>query len=608
MSLIDKIKNIKDSYEINKSDDIKPHLLRLKIGGSYETTLMLLIITFGFWFNTIYINFKSTYYSVSSHVVMFITALLCVNIIRNNYQKQALRSKINFISSKIPYEDKKEMFLKDGITMGYTTDNAFKINIPYDYLLKHAIILGSTGAGKTVLMRSIMLQNIAKGGGAIFIDGKMDYDDLQGFYDLLYSIGRHEDLYVISPGNPELSNTYNPVLNGDPQEIASRVISLLPQDARAEFYRNEGYKALETIIAAALKIADAVNMHDLAIMMSNEEALLKMEKDLYTKYPNDPVTLQFSLYLDGYREKDREGNYKINTSRLKANISGTAAKPYVFGNGLFGEVTGSYDPDVNLLDCIMNNKIVYVLLPTMNKPDAAKEFGKIFMSDFRTVVGWLQQDSKKRPKIPYLVIMDEAGGYANENWDTLFQQCRSARISLFFSAQSTANLKEVSPAFYTKITENTITSIFMKMKSKDGCQDVADLIGQQWSTVYSQSVSKGDNTSGSTKAITESSQGESDNIGYSESQQLTDIVLPKDIRALSTGEAIIFYDGRLLFHVKTPYLSANKSKKFAINKRPKYNNKIVGLNMRKLLPSLLKSSSGMQGYTYGKRATYTQKR
>jgi type IV secretory pathway TraG/TraD family ATPase VirD4 len=179
---------------------------------------------------------------------------------------------------------------------------------------------------------------------------------------------------------------------------------------------------------------------------------------------------------------------------------------------------------------------------------------------------------------------------------------------LFFSAQSTANLKEVSPAFYTKITENTITSIFMKMKSKDGCQDVADLIGQQWSTVYSQSVSKGDNTSGSTKAITESSQGESDNIGYSESQQLTDIVLPKDIRALSTGEAIIFYDGRLLFHVKTPYLSANKSKKFVINKRPKYNNKIVGLNMRKLLPSLLKSSSGMQGYTYGKRATYTQKR
>jgi type IV secretory pathway TraG/TraD family ATPase VirD4 len=578
--------------------------MKLKIGGQFETVLLILLTIFGFAYNGIYIHIGETYWSISSYIILIISTLLFVSIIRHNYRKQALKSKINFISSKIPYEDRKEMAFKDGITIGYTTDKALKIAIPYDYLLKHAIILGSTGSGKTTLMRSLMLQNIANGGGAFFIDGKMDYADLQEFYNLLYSIGRHEDLYVISPGNPELSNTYNPVLNGDPQEIASRVISLLPQDARAEFYRNEGYKALETIIAAALKVADAVNMHDLAIMMSNEEALLKMEKDLNSKYPNDPVTMQFSLYLDGYREKDREGNYKINTARLKANISGTAAKPYVFGNGLFGEVTGSYDPDVNLLDCITNNKIVYVLLPTMNKPDAAKEFGKIFMSDFRTVVGWLQQDVKKRPKVPFMVIMDEAGGYANENWDTLFQQCRSARISLFFSAQSTANLKEVSPAFYTKITENTITSIFMKMKSKEGCQDVADLIGQQYSTVYSQTLTKGDNKSGSTKSISESSQGESDNIGYSESQQLTDIVLPKDIRALSTGEAIVFYDGRLIFHVKTPYLVSNKSKKFALNKRAKYKDKVVGLNMKKLLPALLKNSGGAPNYSYGKRAQY----
>ena len=44
-------------------------------------------------------------------------------------------------------------------------------------------------------------------------------DNAQEFYDLLYSIGRQEDLYVISPSNSELSNTYNPVLNRDHKKL-----------------------------------------------------------------------------------------------------------------------------------------------------------------------------------------------------------------------------------------------------------------------------------------------------------------------------------------------------------------------------------------------------
>lgn len=567
------------------------NIFKLKIGGTFETILMLCTIIFGFIFPGIWVKLFGAKYDISSYIVCISSALFTYTIIKSNYNQYAIPSKVKFVSSKLPDEDRKEMYEKVGIKLGYTTDHAIKIKIPYETFLKHTIVLGATGSGKTTFLKSVAFQNISNGGGVLFIDGKMDYDDFQDFYDLCYSIGRADDVYVISPGNPRLSNTYNPVLNGDPQEIASRVISLLPQDARAEFYRNEGYKALETIIAAALKVSDAINMHDLAIMMSNEEALLKMERDLMELFPDDAITNQFRLYLDGYREKDKTGNYKINTTRLKANISGTAAKPYVFGTGLFGEVTSDYDPDVNLLDCIQNGKIVFVMLPTMNKPDAAKEFGKILMSDFRTVVGWLQQDITKRPKVPFMVIMDEAGGYANENWDTLFQQSRSARIALFFSAQSTANLKEVSPSFYTKITENTITSIFMKMKSREGCEDVSELIGQQWTTLYSQNLGKGDSASGSTKSVTESSHGDSENEGYTESRQLANIVLPRDIRSLSTGEAIVFYDGRLVFHIKTPFLESNRKKPFKINHRPKTNKKVYGLDMRKHLSTLLKKSA-----------------
>lgn len=235
------------------------------------------------------------------------------------------------------------------------------------------------------------------------------------------------------------------------------------------------------------------------------------------------------------------------------------------------------------------------MLPTMNKPDASKEFGKIFMSDFRTVVGWLQQDVKKRPKIPYLVVMDEAGGYANENWDTLFQQCRSANISLIISAQSTANFDDVSTSFYTKIKENTITSVFMKVQSDIAKKKISELIGQQWDALLSQNIGKGDSLGGSTNSLTDSSQGESQNIGYSESQQRTNLVYPEDLSKLGTGEAILFYDGRLVFHIKTPYLEANRSLPFKL-KRKSVKNSVRGMNMDKKLPELLKKGESENSY------------
>jgi intracellular multiplication protein IcmO len=574
------------------------NIFKLQYGGRTETVLGILLILAVVGFNQFDFDLGIGY-SLNLNVILILltSGFLTYVILKSNDNTLALKSNLKFISSKISEEDRKDMMKcaqgpGQGLFFGTTTDAGEDIYIHYDILLKHMMILGSTGSGKTTLMKSLMWQNVRAGGGCIFVDGKMDYVDFQDFYNLCYAIGRHEDIYVISPGDPERSNSYNPVLNGDPQEIASRITSLLPDDARAEFYKNEGYKALETLINASRFIggereenADGtwtikknkdgfpakygvINMYDLAIMLSNEAALQWMETTLEQNFPDFDVTNQFSLFLGQYRERDREGKMKINTARLKANISGTAAKPYVFGTGLFGEVTSPYTPDVDLLTCIKESKVVYVMLPTMNKPDASKEFGKIFMSDFRTVVGWLQQNPKLRPKIPYLVVMDEAGGYANANWDTLFQQCRSARISLVFSAQSTANLEDVSTTFYTKIKENTITSVFMKMQSEKGCNDVSNLVGEQWDVTYSQSLGKGDSLGGSTQSLSSTTLGTSENIGVSETQQKIKIISPEDIKKLATGEAFVFYDGRMIFHVKTPWIKSKKGRPFVINRNP----------------------------------------
>ncbi len=561
--------------------------LKAQIGGAYETWLLvalipLILLSNEYIHDIVNINYKLL--QIVHSVAIFLIVFGLVDSVYGQGFRQAVASKLKFRSSRISKDDRKEM-LELGLFLGYTTDKGEPINVPYSLLLTHVLLLGSTGSGKTSLMKLMLWQNVINGGGGIFIDGKMDYNDFQGFYNLCYSIGRHEDIYVISPGNPAQSNTYNPIINGDTQEIASRIISLLPQDAKAEFYRNEGFKALVVLISAMKKLTDVFNMTDLSILMSNENAILHLEKELITKYPNDTDTLQFSLYLDGYRE-----NGKLNFTKLKGNISGTASKPFAFGMGDFAEICNSYNPDVNLLECIKNNKIVYVMLPTMNKPDASKEFGKIFMSDFRTVVGWLQQDLTLRPKIPYLVIMDEAGGYANENWDTLFQQCRSANISLVVSAQSVANFNDVSKTFFSKIKENTLTSIFMKVQTKESKDEISDLIGEEFRTTISLNQGYNKSDSGSTNTLTNQTRSDGINIAFSQSLKKENIVNGTDIGEFTKGEAILFYDGRLVFHIKSPFIESQYHQPYRINK-PQVTTNNNGLNLINQLGTFLQASN-----------------
>ena len=564
------------------------NILKPKIGGAYETWLLVILIPLVLMGNkTVYQIFPINYTMLQIiHAISIFMIMFClINSVWGNGFRQAIKTKIRFRSSRIQRQDRLLMCEK-GIGLGNTTDCGEYINIPYSMFLKHVLLLGSTGSGKTSFMKYMLWQNVVNGGGGIFIDGKMDYNDFQGFYDLCYTVGRHNDILVISPGNPEKSNSYNPVINGDTQEIASRIISLLPQDARADFYRNEGFKTLVVLISAMKKLTDVFNMTDLSILMSNENAILYLETQLKEKYPNAVETLEFSLYLDGYRE-----NGKLNFAKLKGNISGTASKPFTFGLGDMANICNDYNPDVNLLECIKSNKIVYVMLPTMNKPDASKEFGKIFMSDFRTVVGWLQQDFTLRPKIPYLVIMDEAGGYANENWDTLFQQCRSANISLVVSAQSVANFDDVSNTFFNKIKENTLTSIFMKLQSDESKETVANLIGQQYKASLSLNQSKNKSDSGSTQTITSQTRSDGDTTSLTQSLKRENIVNKEELSSIGTGEAIVFYDGRLVFHIKSPYIEAKLHQPFIIHK-PMTTTNNKGLHLINQLDKFLKPSEG----------------
>lgn len=103
----------------------------------------------------------------------------------------------------------------------------------------------------------------------------------------------------------------------------------------------------------------------------------------------------------------------VDIKRMKETFGGLAGRMYMFGTGKFGEVLNTYTPDIDLFEAIRAKKIIYVAPPTMGKNEAASNFGKMFLGDFRTAISWVQAlPEEERPNPPHLRTADTLGSYA----------------------------------------------------------------------------------------------------------------------------------------------------------------------------------------------------
>lgn len=65
-----------------------------------------------------------------------------------------------------------------------------------DSLCRHIQIIGASGSGKTVLIKSLFAQNAMRGGGAFVVLGKGDNEMLQDFYSIACELKREKDFFV----------------------------------------------------------------------------------------------------------------------------------------------------------------------------------------------------------------------------------------------------------------------------------------------------------------------------------------------------------------------------------------------------------------------------
>lgn len=445
------------------------------------------------------------------------------------------------------------MSTQKGIRFGYTRDNGMPVDISNTFLSRHTAIIGQSGVGKTTLGEYLLWQQVIRGGGFLFIDAKLDAATRDKLNMMLELCGRADEFYVLNVDEPHNSNTYNPILQGDADEVASRLLNLLPSAENspgADFFRQQANYAL-TVLTGAMKSANRrYDFSDLSILLQSDQALEKL-----LQLPlSAEAEMTLKVFLNQFRKKDKNG-ISIDIAKVKEVLGGISGRIALFSQGKFGQVFNTYTPEIDLTDIVMNNKCLYVMLPTMGKDTAALNLGKIILSDLRTAVYNVQGlPAHERPNPPFICFCDEMGSYVMSGIARLFEQARSAGICMIPAFQTFANLRTVGPDFEDIIIGNTWNKVCFKFASKDSPETAAEIIGK--TKKFAKSLSMSVNEGESSANIRTTPQGNaSDGAGMSESWRESEEyrVSPEHLKSLGLGEAILL-SGSRVFHINTPMM------------------------------------------------------
>lgn len=442
---------------------------------------------------------------------------------------------------------------QNGIRFGYTRDNGIPLDVENGFMQRHTAIIGQSGVGKTTLGEYILWQQACRGGGFVFIDAKLDAATRDKLGFMLLLLGRADDYYVLNVDQPNNSHSYNPILRGDADEVASRLLNLLPSAENspgADFFRQQAMYAL-TVLTGAMKSANhRYNFQDLAILMQSDKAL----ESLMRLPMSATARMSLEIFLNQFKKKDKSGT-TIDVEKVKTTLGGMAGRIAQFAQGKFGEVFNTYAPEIDLTDIVLKNKCLYVMLPTMGKDQAALNLGKMILSDLRTAVYNVQGlPEVYRPNPPFFIFADEMGSYVMEGIARLFEQARSARICMLPAFQTFANLRAVSPNFEDIIIGNTWNKVFFKFASVDSPETAAEIMGKN--TKYIRSVSVSENEGASANNLRATPQGNaSKGGGFSESWRESEEfrVSPERLKSMGMGEAVVL-SGARVFHINTPMM------------------------------------------------------
>jgi len=347
---------------------------------------------------------------------------------------------------------------------------------PDSVRMKHGVIVGGTGAGKSTFLENIIAQDLNRRFGArrmpmIIFDGKGERDFLERLLPHFEATGRLQDLRVIDPTRPSESARYNPfyALDDAYQEHVNFIFRSF--GLREDFFKGHQEAYLSDLVRVLQYTGKLFNIYDVLVMALDEAVLQEQIGAAKAHLETRPgISMQKRL------------NFEMSAKMLLRSLADRERVEKI--QGLLNEllsfledelsiVTGSYQDLLTLDDVVEKDLILFVSLNANRNQRAVEALGKILLQNIQLMVGkrYARSAGSRDQNEPMLsVILDEFSPFAYPGFTQVLQTARGARVSFLFSFQSLPQLQRVSQAFADEVSSAPGTKMIMNVSEEHTAQ------------------------------------------------------------------------------------------------------------------------------------------
>jgi len=250
-----------------------------------------------------------------------------------------------------------------------------------DMLRQHIQVVGTTGSGKTVWLKALLEQQIARGGGAFTVFGKADNKMLQEIQYAAAKYGREQDLFIVDWTATEedlalqkkkynkeiITNSVNFFELGDEDAVLNVFLNIAKISKKGDSWNQAAKSFLQALIKFLYKLEKLeliFNIEKIDLILKTDDKLKEIQKNrenLNYYFLREMITDKraifklLAIYDDIYVKNSKAIIEKLKIKGIK--YTNTLDEKYRFDRELIAILKQQVKDDVdNIIQTIKNQK------------------------------------------------------------------------------------------------------------------------------------------------------------------------------------------------------------------------------------------------------------